>query len=186
MEEQINQIIEVLAGQDEKAQQLAAQLIQAVQQQDESAIQVAQTVQQKAEAGDPTAQAAMQNIATVAQAMQDAAKGGQPQQAQPAAPTMARLGAKLNYINYLRGKCPDGFEMQIFRKGGAVCKKCVKKCKEGDNMGQINMASSGNKVIDEFRCGRKMKAKKAACGTKAKMPMDKCGGKAKKKTNKCK
>lgn len=184
MEEQINQIIEVLAGQDEQAQQLAAQLIQAVQQQDESAIQVAQAVQQKAEAGDPTAQAAMQNIATVAQAMQGAAKDVQ--QAQPAAPTMARLGAKLNYINYLRGKCPDGFEMQMFRKGGAVCKKCVKKCEEGDGMEQTNMASSGNKVIDEFRCGRKMKAKKAACGTKAKMPMDKCGGKAKKKTNKSK
>jgi hypothetical protein len=39
----------------------------------------------------------------------------------------ARFGAKLNYIKYLKGQCPDGFEMQSFKKGGAICKKCVKK-----------------------------------------------------------
>ena len=158
MEEQINQIIQKLAQAmqgDEEAQQLAASLVQAVQQQDESAMQVLQAIQQQAEAGDQTAQAAAAAVQAVAEQMQ----GGAPQGA-PEAATMARLGAKLNYINYLRGKCPQGYEMQMFKKGGAICKKCVKKKESGGNMSQ----PSGNSTIDAFRCGRKMK-KKAEGGT---------------------
>lgn len=37
----------------------------------------------------------------------------------------AKLGAKLDYINQLRGKCPEGYEVEKFRAGG--CVKCKKK-----------------------------------------------------------
>ena len=38
---------------------------------------------------------------------------------------MARMGAQLNYINTLRGKCPEGYEVEKFLAGG--CVKCQKK-----------------------------------------------------------
>lgn len=41
----------------------------------------------------------------------------------------AKLGAKLNYINSLRGRCPEGFEVEKFLAGG--CVKCKKKLGEG-------------------------------------------------------
>lgn len=42
----------------------------------------------------------------------------------------AKWGAKLNYINYLRGNCPQGYEMRYFKKGGKLCKKCIEKAKK--------------------------------------------------------
>lgn len=37
---------------------------------------------------------------------------------------VARMGAQLNYINQLRGKCPEGYEVERYMKGGCVkCKK---------------------------------------------------------------
>ena len=38
-------------------------------------------------------------------------------------PTYAKLGAKINYINKLNGKCPEGYDM--YKEGG--CLKCKKK-----------------------------------------------------------
>ena len=61
----------------------------------------------------------------------------------------------LNYINKLRGQCPEGQELQFFKIGGKVCKKCAKK---------VTMEDSGKtptNVVDAFKCGRKMKKKKA-------------------------
>jgi hypothetical protein len=40
------------------------------------------------------------------------------------------MGAKLNYINQLRGKCPEGYEVEKFMAGG--CVKCQKKSVGGD------------------------------------------------------
>lgn len=83
-----------------------------------------------------------------------------------------KFGGMLNYIGELRGICPEGYEMQFFKAGGRVCKKCMKK---------VKMAYGGpapTNVIDAFRCGRKMK-KKATCGTKVRM--EACGGKTRKK-----
>lgn len=191
MEEQIQQIISAIAQGDEQAQQIAASLVQAVQQQDESAMQVAQAIMERAQAGDQEAQVAAQMVQQVAEAM----GGAQQQQAQAAQATMARLGAKLNYVKYLRGECPKGYEMQMFKKGGAVCKKCIKKKEEGGNVPQVT--SSGNSTVDAFRCGRKMK-KKAKGGEfenknkksfpqqpddriTNKKPIMACGGKSKKK-----
>lgn len=87
-----------------------------------------------------------------------------------------KFGGMLNYINKLRGNCPEGYEMQFFKKGGQICKKCVQKVK----MGQGGTAPQN--PVDAFRCGRKMK-KKACGGTVSKVEMDKCGKKMKKKEN---
>lgn len=42
--------------------------------------------------------------------------------------SMDKLGAKLNYIQTLRGECPEGYEVEKFMAGG--CVKCQKKAKE--------------------------------------------------------
>ena len=39
----------------------------------------------------------------------------------------AKFGAKINYINYLRGNCPPGFDLTYYKQGGKLCKKCMKK-----------------------------------------------------------
>ena len=105
----------------------------------------------------------------------------------------AKFGAKINYIKKLRGQCPDGYELQYYKSGGQLCKKCMKKqvIQEGGNVPQD--------PIDQFKCGRKMKKKKCEaggtvdidmCGAKMKkkkcenggfIPFDKCGKKMKKK-----
>ena len=58
--------------------------------------------------------------------------------------SMARLGAKLNYVQTLRGECPEGYEVEKFMAGG--CVKCRKKAMNA-------------KVIDIFKdkCGGKAK-----------------------------
>ena len=65
----------------------------------------------------------------------------------------AKFGAKLNYIRQLNGKCPDGYEMQYFKQGGQICKKCIKKA-----MMEYGGTTPQNPV-DAFKCGRKMKKK---------------------------
>ena len=36
----------------------------------------------------------------------------------------ARMGAKLDYINQLNGKCPYGTHLVYYKQGGTVCKRC--------------------------------------------------------------
>lgn len=125
---------------------------------------------------------------------------------------MAKLGAKLNYIMKLNGKCPEGYEVQKFEVGGKVCTKCMKS-----TAGAIPVAAhkNGSKVVEEvkkevaMKCGGKAKKKKKMeCGGKtekacsgikmacngskmksacsgSKMPMDKCGSKLKPKKKAC-
>lgn len=90
--------------------------------------------------------------------------------------SFAKLGAKLNYIQSLRGTCPEGYEVEKFMAGG--CVKCKKK------------AAEGTKVVDIFKdkCGGKAKKritkKKNMGGTVSNswsVPKDKCGSKMKKK-----
>lgn len=94
-----------------------------------------------------------------------------------------KFGGMLNYIGQLRGVCPEGYEMQFFKQGGQICKKCVQKAKMEDG------GKTPQNPVDAFKCGRKMK-RKAACGTKlpkdkcgSKVEMDKCGKKMKKYQN---
>ena len=85
----------------------------------------------------------------------------------------AKFGAKLNYIRSLRGQCPDGYELQYYKSGGQLCKKCIRK----------QMMQEGGDVlqnpVDQFKCGRKIKKKKCEIG--GMINMDKCGAKMKKK-----
>ena len=57
---------------------------------------------------------------------------------------MAKLGAKLSYVQTLRGECPEGYEVEKYMAGG--CVKCKKK-------------AEGAKVVDIFKdkCGGKAK-----------------------------
>lgn len=84
----------------------------------------------------------------------------------------AKFGAKLNYIKSLRGQCPEGYEVSYYKAGGTICKKCVKKQEKMQEGGYVPQDP-----IDEFKCGRKMKKKKAQGGA---VDFEKCGGKAKK------
>ena len=84
------------------------------------------------------------------QAYQQFMQEMQQQQAQK-----AKFGAKLNYIKGLNGQCPEGTEMQYFKEGGNICKKCVAKQKNG---------GKEQDSVEQFKCGRKMK--KAQSGTK--------------------
>lgn len=71
-------------------------------------------------------------------------------------------GAKLNYINKLNGKCPQGTHLSYYRIGGTLCKKCE--------------ADAYNESSDPI------KAFKQKCGGKVKKAVKKkCGGKVKKK-----
>lgn len=99
------------------------------------------------------------------QAYQQFMQEMQQQQAQK-----AKFGAKLNYIKGLNGQCPEGTEMQYFKEGGTICKKCVAKQKNGDKEYD---------PVEQFKCGRKMKKKKCEAG--GTVNIDKCGAKIKKK-----
>lgn len=150
---------------DEQMQQQIVALVQAAMQGDPQAQQQVQQIMQAAQQGD-------QQAAQIAQVMQQVAQQMQGQQTQ-----MAKFGAKLNYIKFLKGQCPSGYEMQFFKAGGRVCKKCMKK----ENGGEVV-----DNPVDAFKCGRKMKKKacggsikEAKCGTK--VESDKCGKKLIKK-----
>lgn len=147
-------------------QQQIVALVQAAMQGDQQAQQQVQQIMQAAQQGD-------QQAAQIAQVIQQVA-----QQIQGQRPS-ARLGAKLDYIKYLRGECPEGYEMQYFKKGGAVCKKCMKKAQAGTELNsKRGSAVDQFRAEREFKCGGKTK-KKAACGTK--INQDKCGSKMLKK-----
>lgn len=135
---------------EQQIQQQIIQLVQAAMQGDQQANQYIQQVMQAAQQGDQQAQQLAGMIQQVAQQIQG-------QQAQ-----MARRGAKLNYIRQLRGTCPEGYEMEYFKQGGTMgkrCKRCENASKKQDG-GEVN-------PVDAFKCGRKMKkVKKAQYGTK--------------------
>lgn len=65
----------------------------------------------------------------------------------------AKKGAKLNYLKKLAGRCPEGQQLVYFKAGGHICSKCMAKKQKGD-------------VIEEDKCGSKMKKKKGCGGFK--------------------
>lgn len=128
---------------DDKQMQQIQQLIQAADQGNQEAIQMlGQLIQQQPEAGQALLQIAQQ---MGAQNVVNMLSGGQTQS--------MRNGAKIQYLKYLKGQCPNGYEIKYFKVGGKVCKKCLKKKEEGGNIQQS---------VSEYKCGRKMKKK--ACG----------------------
>ena len=68
---------------------------------------------------------------------------------------VAKLGAKLEYINRLNNKCPEGYEVEKFLLGGKPCSRCKKvkvdKNKKGSTMDNIR------DEISKKRCGGKAK-----------------------------
>lgn len=74
---------------------------------------------------------------------------------QQALSVKAEKGAKLQYFQRLNGKCPEGYEMKMFKVGGKMCKKCQK----------IEEACGGKKledggespIVTKFKNGRKCK-----------------------------
>lgn len=89
----------------------------------------------------------------------------------------AQRGTKLNYIKMLRGQCPEGYEMQYYKTGGRLCKKCVQKA-------MSQGGSISDDPIDQFKCGRKMKKKENGgifdSSNFSKATLAKCGAKLKK------
>ena len=65
----------------------------------------------------------------------------------------AKLGAKLEYINRLNGKCPEGTELKYYKVGGRLCKRCMQSEKKGGSI-----KDSGD-AIQQFKAGRKCKKK---------------------------
>lgn len=98
---------------EEQIAQLVQLLVQAGAAQDENqAMQIVQMASQ----GDEQAQQIVQQVI---------------QQAQGATPS-ARLGAKLTYLQKLKGICPEGQELIYFKAGGRICKACGgKKMQKG-------------------------------------------------------
>jgi hypothetical protein len=43
------------------------------------------------------------------------------------------MGAKLDYINQLNGKCPYGTHLVYYKQGGTVCKRCEADIHNEDN-----------------------------------------------------
>lgn len=62
----------------------------------------------------------------------------------------AMNGAKLNYINQLNGKCPQGTHLSYYRIGGTLCKKC-----------EADAHNENSDPIKAFKqkCGGKVKKK---------------------------
>lgn len=173
---------------NEEGKKQIAQILINANNGNKEAQQWVQSMIQRAQQGDTEAQQIVQLMQEVAQEMQQESLDTR----------IAKFGAKLNYLRQLKGKCPMGYEMQYYKKGGRVCNTCVKKQAEGDKV-----VSPKENVIDEFKakCGKKIKkcAKKcqqgaeftnitnfkAKCGKKIKkgaegMISAKCGKKIKK------
>lgn len=145
---------------DEQMQQQLVSLVQAAMQGNQEATQQIQQIAQAAQQGNQQAVQLYQIIQQIAEQLQQTAQQSAPSQSQEVDQSqaqLARLGAKLNYINYLNGVCPDGYEMRMFKKGGAVCKKCVAKQKKMEQGGE-----APSDPVDAFKCGRKINKK--ACG----------------------
>lgn len=72
---------------------------------------------------------------------------------------MAKQGAKLQYIKRLRGECPEGYELKMFKAGGRICKKCMKKVEEAKHGKKLGGESAVVSKFKEMRCGGKTKKK---------------------------
>lgn len=131
------------AMQADPQQQIMA-LVQAAMQGDQEAQSTIQQIQQAAQQGDQQASQMLQMIQGVMQQMQ-----GQAQ--------MAKKGAKLNYINRLKGNCPEGYQMNYFKVGGKVCRQCQKM--------ETPKAKCGKKMVKKG-CSGMVKGIRAEMGAK--------------------
>lgn len=98
----------------------------------------------------------------------------------------AKLGSKLNYINYLKGIVPEGYEATYLKCGGRMVKQ-IKKKQSGGEMKHCtpNMKKSISGTVDKFKQDRITKKAKGgqvqstAFGDKAYRPSAKHMGQGK-------
>lgn len=163
---------------NEEGKKQIAQILINANNGDKEAQKWVQSMIQRAQQGDTEAQQIVQLMQEVAQEV------AQEMQQESLDTRIAKFGAKLNYLRQLKGKCPMGYEMQYYKKGGRVCNTCVKKQAMGDKV-----VSPKENVIDEFKakCGKKIKkcAKKCQQGAEFTNFKAECGKKIKKCTKKC-
>lgn len=98
--------------------------------------QAIKSIQQMAKEGDGSA---IQALQTLQELMQGSQK--------------AKLGTKLNYIQKLKGVCPEGTEKVYMAKGGCMCKKIKEKG------GEIKKEQPSNE-IQKFKAAKGCKTKK--------------------------
>lgn len=65
----------------------------------------------------------------------------------------AKRGAKLSYIKSLKSGCPEGYEVSYNKKGGRLCKECVKKAQIGAKLRKgfetaVNAVSPGEALYN--------------------------------------
>lgn len=114
-------------------QEQIIQLVQAAMQGNKEAEQQIQQIMQAAQQGNQQAIQIAQLIQQVIEQMQ----GGS---------VKAALGAKLNYIQRLKGNCPEGEELVYFKSGGKVGCGCVKKAEGGVKTPQVDKKPLKKKI----------------------------------------
>lgn len=140
---QVVQLVQAAMSGDEKAAKAIEQIVAAAKQGDEQAAQIAQMIQAVAE---------------------------QLEQGQAQA---AKMGAKLSYLHSLKTGCPSGYEVAYRKQGGHICKECVKKNQEGQQLTEAERKAKG--------IGTPEQVEAAARRNKRKYPqytMDQCRGAA--------
>lgn len=144
-------------GQAPTAAQMVLQALSAAQQGDQSGLQqlfsdkktaqaVIQQLQKEAQEGS---EEAIQALEALKQLM-----GGDKKQA-----TIAQKGAKIAYIHRLSTGCPEGTELKYFKRGGQLCKACVKKAKKAKEGESLDSVIAKNKrrypgITDDQAAGR--------------------------------
>lgn len=124
IEQQIVQLVQAAASGDQQANNQIEQIMQAAQQGNQEAIQIAQIIQK------------------VIQTMKQQ-KG-----------IKAALGAKLDYLNKLKGICPEGSEKVYLKNGGCMCKQIKSKG------GEVKKEESSKNEVQKFKAAKGCKTKK--------------------------
>ena len=144
-------------GQAPTAAQMVLQALSAAQQGDQRGLQqlfsdkktaqaVIQQLQKEAQEGS---EEAIQALEALKQLM-----GGEKKQA-----AIAQKGAKIAYIHRLSTGCPEGTELKYFKRGGQLCKACVKKAKKAKEGESLDSVIAKNKrrypgITDDQAAGR--------------------------------
>ena len=158
-------------SQQELIMGIASQLSNDPNKPDEKAVKVVTSMVSAAQKGDQEAAKQLQGIIQLIKV----ASQGDSQAAQQLSQiktqinsseaTIAKQGAKLEYIKRLNGKCPEGFEAVKYKLGGEAgfgmkCKKCdeAEKAKKGTKIvTKLESGKPSSKAVEEFKKGKTIK-----------------------------
>lgn len=89
----------------------------------------------------------------------------------------ARMGAKLDYINQLNGKCPYGTHLVYYKQGGTVCKRCEADIHNEDKDpikafkqkcgGKVSRKELGGEMMDDNNKDKKKDSQKPTLARKS-------------------